>query len=170
MQAWHEFMKGRSLSNVTFVMLTLLKKISWKNIWHQFMKRRNLSTVTFVNQPCSKRSLVKTFGISSWKEKAFQMWLLWTNFAHKQLLKKHVASVHEGKKPFKCDLWSQLARKYHLKKHLALVHEKKKPFKCDFSEPTLHSNNYWKSMWHQFMKGKKPFKCDFCGANFHQFQ
>ena len=33
--------------------------------------------------------LEKTFGISSWKEGAFQMWLLWNNFALQQLLKRH---------------------------------------------------------------------------------
>ena len=39
----------------------------------------------------------------------------------------HVASVHEGKKPFKCDVCGyRLSQKGSLKRHVASVHEGKK--------------------------------------------
>ena len=50
-------------------------------------------------------------------------------------LKKHIRSVHEGLKPFKCDICISLfASKAKLKSHVASVHYKEKPFKCDFCE------------------------------------
>ena len=41
-------------------------------------------------------------------------------------------SVHEGKKPFKCDKCEvYFGLKYDLNLHIASVHEGKKPFKCE---------------------------------------
>ena len=41
-------------------------------------------------------------------------------------------AVHEGKKPFKCDICgAKFAVKQGLKNHVESVHEGKKPFKCD---------------------------------------
>ena len=52
-------------------------------------------------------------------------------------LKKHIESVHDKKKPFKCDISDQsYSQIFDLKKHIKSVHEKKKPFKseiCDHS-------------------------------------
>ena len=46
-------------------------------------------------------------------------------------LNEHIASVHEGKKPFKCDKCESC---FNLKKdlnvHVASVHEGNKPFQC----------------------------------------
>ena len=48
-------------------------------------------------------------------------------------MKVHVSSVHEEKKPFKCEICHHTcSQKGHLKKHVDSVHEGKKPFKCDF--------------------------------------
>ena len=42
-------------------------------------------------------------------------------------MKNHVASVHEGKKPFKCESCDyRFAQKSDMKRHVALVHEGKK--------------------------------------------
>ena len=47
-------------------------------------------------------------------------------------LNKHVTSVHEGKKSFKCEVCHyRSSQKDDLKKHIAAVHEGKKPFKCE---------------------------------------
>ena len=46
-------------------------------------------------------------------------------------MNKHVESVHEGKKPFKCDICDySSSQKGHLKTHVASVHEGQKTFKC----------------------------------------
>ena len=47
-------------------------------------------------------------------------------------MKIHVATVHEGKKTFKCDICNaNFGQKSTLNKHVATVHEGKKQFKCD---------------------------------------
>ena len=44
-------------------------------------------------------------------------------------------SVHEGKKPFECEICDvQFVLKEKLNEHIASVHEGKKPFKCDKCE------------------------------------
>ena len=47
-------------------------------------------------------------------------------------MKTHVKSVHEGKKPFKCDICDyNFSQKGDMKRHVESVHERKNPFKCD---------------------------------------
>jgi KRAB domain-containing zinc finger protein len=49
-------------------------------------------------------------------------------------MKRHVASVHEEKKPFKCDIYDfSCAQRNVLKVHVASVHEGDKPFNCDIT-------------------------------------
>ena len=55
---------------------SLMKCLIWMNILHQFMKGRNHSNVTNVN-----------------------LVLIW-----KKDLNVHIASVHEGKKPYRCQM------------------------------------------------------------------
>ena len=44
-------------------------------------------------------------------------------------MNRHVASAHEGIKPFKCEGCDySCSRKCHLKQHVATVYEGKKPF------------------------------------------
>ena len=44
----------------------------------------------------------------------------------------HVATVHERKKPFKCDLCNaEFTSKQRMKGHIATIHEGEKQFKCD---------------------------------------
>ena len=50
-------------------------------------------------------------------------------------MKKHIASVHEKKKPFKCEICDySFSEKGSMKKHVASVHAGKKPFKCDICD------------------------------------
>ena len=46
-------------------------------------------------------------------------------------LRTHIASVHEGKKPFKCSRCNYgFASNGDLNRHISAVHEGKKPYKC----------------------------------------
>ena len=45
---------------------------------------------------------------------------------------RHIASVHEGKKAFKCQICDKsFSQKGSMNKHMASVHEEIKAFKCD---------------------------------------
>ena len=47
------------------------------------------------------------------------------NFTQKCSLNTHCASVHEEKKPYKCDICkTNFAQKASLKKHMAFIYEK----------------------------------------------
>ena len=53
-------------------------------------------------------------------------------------MKRHIESVHEGKKPFKCETCEYTySQKSHLNQHVAKVHEGKKPFKCQICDYPL---------------------------------
>ena len=50
-------------------------------------------------------------------------------------MNNHVASVHDNKKPFKCEICDyRCSQKGDLSKHFTAVHEKKKPFKCEICD------------------------------------
>ena len=56
----------------------------------------------------------------------------------KVILKKHVTSGYEGKKPFKCELCeSSFAAKSNLKIRISSVHEKIKFFKCEMCDASF---------------------------------
>ena len=58
-----------------------------------------------------------------------------SSFKSKKSLKRHITSVHEGKKSFKCDLCgTSFTRKPSLNIHVASVHEGKKPFRCNICD------------------------------------
>ena len=44
----------------------------------------------------------------------------------------HIEAIHEGNKPFKCDICdAEFGHKHHLNTHVVTVHEGKKQWKCD---------------------------------------
>ena len=50
-------------------------------------------------------------------------------------MKKHAATVHEGKKAFKCDICkTDFTSKHDMKGHIKTFHEENKPFKCEILE------------------------------------
>ena len=91
-------------------------------------------------------------------------------------MNKHVVSVHERKKPFKCEICDySCAQKRSLNIHVAAVHEGNKPFKCD--QCSYSSVNKSQLKVHKAVhEGKKPYangkrmgkklegtrKCEFC--------
>ena len=69
-------------------------------------------------------------------------------------LKAHIASVHEKKKPYQCDICcAHFCSKGVLNTHITSVHEGKKPFKCsscNFSTAANSNLNIYTSL--QFLK------------------
>ena len=48
-------------------------------------------------------------------------------------LNKHISTVHKGRKAFECNICdTSFGEKGTLKRHIAIVHEEKKPFKEAF--------------------------------------
>ena len=89
-------MNENNLSNATFVITVHEEKkafvisafltiLTWEDTLNQFMKETNLSNATFV--------------VTVHEEKnAFQCNICNYSFSHKPNLKRHIKSVHEGKK------------------------------------------------------------------------
>ena len=78
-------------------------------------------------------------------------------------VQQHVASVHEGEKPFKresCDYNSDL--ECNMQQHVASVHKGKKPFNCescDYNSDLECDMQQHVAIVHE---GKKPFNCESC--------
>ena len=89
-------MKEKSNSNVSFVMLNLQQNVAWRDTLQQFMKER-------IKIKCN---------------------ICDVGFEGKGTLKKHVSTVHEGRKQFKCDICNIMFElKENLNRHVAAVHE-----------------------------------------------
>ena len=56
------------------------------------------------------------------------MWTCDYSSSYKGSLTKHIASVHNAKKSFKCDICDPI---FYKKKHIVKVHESKKPVACN---------------------------------------
>ena len=72
-------------------------------------------------------------------------------------LQGHIASIHENRKPFTCEICSfSFARKPNLKKHIESVHAGKKPFKCDISDANFTQKPNLKQHIESDNEGNKP--------------
>ena len=68
----------------------------------------------------------------------------------------HYTSIHEGKKPFKCDICdATFSVKYKLKTHY--VHEGNKPYECDIYSATFALRDSLKGHSALVHEGNKPF-------------
>jgi uncharacterized Zn-finger protein len=77
--------------------------------------------------------------------------------------KKPATSVHEGAKPFKCNLCDyETGLNYNLKKHTEIVHEGLKPFKCRICDFKTGDKTNLKTHIDSVHEGIKPFKCNIC--------
>ena len=98
------------------------------------------------------------------------MWTCDYSSSYKGSLTKHIASVHNAKKSFKCDICDHsFSKKSNLKKHIGKVHEIKKHFTCNQSY--LQKESSLKSYLKRHIllvhdEKTKLFKCSICEANF----
>ena len=87
-------------------------------------------------------------------------------------LKKHIETVHEGIKPFKCKTCDyETAHKPHLKKHVESVHEGFKPFKCTICEYRAGHKSALKTHTksvHELMKKSKNSSATYVIKNLHE--
>ena len=78
------------------------------------------------------------------------------SFVRNDDINQYIASVHEKKKPFKCNLCdSSFAQNDNLKVHIASVHEKEKYFKCTFCDSCFAEKGCLKIHIASVHEGKK---------------
>jgi uncharacterized Zn-finger protein len=79
-------------------------------------------------------------------------------------LNNHIAKVHEGIKPFPCEVCGhKFSEKSTLKKHTASIHEEKKEYKCDICKFCCSRKSQMKLHIKNVHERKKPFECEMCG-------
>ena len=78
-------------------------------------------------------------------------------------LKRHIDSIHSGKKPHKCLICDHItSSKGNLKQHIEAVHEGKKLFKCFICDYSTSNNGGLKRHIEAVHEGKKLYKCFIC--------
>ena len=78
-----QFMKERSLSNVTFAISTVPKKLTWKNMLLMIMKKRNHSNMSFATTAVLKKvtwlkMLYQFWNYDSWIYGFLNVWIIET--------------------------------------------------------------------------------------------
>ena len=92
-------------------------------------------------------------------------------FKKRKILTKFThASVHEGKKPYKCHICNAaFAIKSTMRKHLMYMHSEKKPdlpIKCDICDKAFREKSKLNKHIDAVHEEKKPFTCAQCEAKF----
>ena len=84
------------------------------------------------------------------------MFLCAIGFLANKDLRKHVETVHEGKKPHSCSICdTKFASKHNLNSHVRKVHDKIKPFVCHYCSHCFSENYHIKTNVANVHKGKK---------------
>ena len=84
----------------------------------------------------------------------------------RHVLNRHISLVHEGKKPFKCEVCDySCSQRSTMNVHVASVHERKKPFKCNICDYSCSQKGNMERHVSMVHEKKKPFKCDICDYN-----
>ena len=82
-------------------------------------------------------------------------------------LKKHIHTVHEGHKHYKCKSCTKsFTRQGTLKKHIHIVHEGYENFKCESCSKSYSAARNLKNHIHTVHEGHKDYKCESCGKSF----
>ena len=91
------------------------------------MKEKSLSSATFVMLALHQRIKNHTDSVHE-RKKPFKCNICDTTFTQKGVMKQHVVSVHEGKKPFQCTICdASFGRRETLNRHVGTIHKEKQP-------------------------------------------
>ena len=87
----------------------------------------------------------------------------------KSNLNKHVSTVHEGIKPFQCDICNAcFGQKDNLNNHIAIVHEGIKQFKCDICHAGFGRKGNLNKNLKLLIKERNHLNVAFVKLNLHQ--
>ena len=94
---------------------------------------------------------------------------MWAAFAQKYDLKKHIHTVHDKAKDYKCDQCGKdFARLDKIREHIHTVHEGRRDYKCHTCGKDFSRHNHLKRHYDAVHEGLKEHKCEFCGKAFSQ--
>ena len=82
-------------------------------------------------------------------------------------LRRHIASVHEMIKPYKCPTCgSNFLLKHHMRIHISAVHERKKLYSCNNCDASFGLKSNLNGHIKSVHEGKKTYDCKICDAQF----
>ena len=81
----------------------------------------------------------------------------------KRNMNQHVAVVHEGKKPFECELCDAcFSKKVGLETHISMVHDGKKSFECNLCQFATATEGNLKAHIKSVHAEKESYECTIC--------
>ena len=93
------------------------------------------------------------------------------SYSTAQYLKEHIHTVHDGHKDYKCDSCGKsFPHAGYLKKHIRTIHEGRKDHKCESCGKYFAQAGDLKKHIHRVHEGRKDYKCEPCGKRFSQAQ
>ena len=90
-----------------------------------------------------------------------------TTFSHRTGLNRHVENIHEKNKPFRCDICKlRFSRRNCLIRHMESIHDRNLPIQCNFCDFKCSFESNLKNHIANVHLGNKPFSCDFCVSKY----
>ena len=100
-------------------------------------------------------------------EKRFKCSLCESRFSKTNDLRRHISSVHEGKRLYQCDKCEKSFKESgHLKSHIRRIHEGLKPHQCTFCDKKFADKKNYTRHIISVHDVKMPHKCNFCDTTF----